>query len=175
MANIDIGAPAIEERSSSLSGGYTVIEASNPANLSGIITLVKIFAESAMIGVKVGIFYKTNGNTFSTRSSVTLGNVADRDTEHIVNLAVEAGDYIGIYFTGGSIVRDTTGFVGAWLHLDDDIPCTNVDFTFYDGDQYSLEGEGAEPGWTGKISGVTNPAKVMGVAVANIAKVKGIA
>lgn len=29
-------------------------------------------------------------------------------------------------------------------------------------------------GWTGKISGVTNPAKVMGVDVANIAKVKGV-
>lgn len=33
----------------------------------------------------------------------------------------------------------------------------------------------AVAGWTGKISGVTNPAKVMGVAVANIAKVKGVA
>ncbi|GAH88175.1 unnamed protein product, partial [marine sediment metagenome] len=30
-------------------------------------------------------------------------------------------------------------------------------------------------GWTGKISGVTNPAKIMGVPVANIAKVKGVA
>lgn len=30
------------------------------------------------------------------------------------------------------------------------------------------------PGWSGKISGVTNPAKVMGVDVANIAKVKGV-
>ncbi len=30
-------------------------------------------------------------------------------------------------------------------------------------------------GWTGKISGVTNPAKIMGVAVADIAKVKGVA
>ncbi len=30
-------------------------------------------------------------------------------------------------------------------------------------------------GWTGKISGVTNPAKIMGVDVANIAKVKGVA
>ncbi len=29
-------------------------------------------------------------------------------------------------------------------------------------------------GWTGKISGVTNPAKIMGVDVANIAKVKGV-
>ena len=30
-------------------------------------------------------------------------------------------------------------------------------------------------GWTGKIMGVTNPAKIMGVDVANIAKVKGVA
>ena len=30
-------------------------------------------------------------------------------------------------------------------------------------------------GWTGKIAGVTNPAKIMGVDVANIAKVKGVA
>lgn len=30
-------------------------------------------------------------------------------------------------------------------------------------------------GWTGKISGVTNPAEVAGVPVANIAKVKGVA
>lgn len=30
-------------------------------------------------------------------------------------------------------------------------------------------------GWTGKISGVTDPAKVMGVAVADVAKVKGVA
>lgn len=31
------------------------------------------------------------------------------------------------------------------------------------------------PGWSGKISGVTDPAKVMGVDKANIAKVKGVA
>lgn len=30
------------------------------------------------------------------------------------------------------------------------------------------------PGWTGKVSGVTNPAKVMGVAATNINKVKGV-
>lgn len=40
-----------------------------------------------------------------------------------------------------------------------------------------LYGEGAAPptGWTGKISGVVNPAKIMGIPVENIAKVKGIA
>jgi len=38
-----------------------------------------------------------------------------------------------------------------------------------------LEINQAAAGWTGKISGVSNPAKVMGVPVANIAKVKGVA
>ncbi len=33
----------------------------------------------------------------------------------------------------------------------------------------------AVTGWTGKIAGVTNPAKIMGVDVANIASVKGVA
>lgn len=33
----------------------------------------------------------------------------------------------------------------------------------------------SEPGWTGKINGVTNPAKINGIPVANIAKVNGIA
>lgn len=32
----------------------------------------------------------------------------------------------------------------------------------------------APPGWSGKVSGVTDPAKVMGVDKANIAKVKGV-
>ena len=36
-------------------------------------------------------------------------------------------------------------------------------------------GDGLVTGWIGKINGVTNPAKINGIAVANIAKVNGIA
>ena len=59
------------------------------------------------------------------------------------------------------------------------IPTTRLDYIFIEGtaspfniyfDYLTLP-----VGWTGKISGVTNPAKVMGVDVANIAKVKGVA
>jgi len=41
--------------------------------------------------------------------------------------------------------------------------------------QIYVEVDYSPPGWTGKISGVANPAKVMGVAVADIASVKGVA
>jgi len=39
---------------------------------------------------------------------------------------------------------------------------------------YSIYCNYTEPGWAGKISGITNPAKIMGIPVADIAKVKGI-
>lgn len=39
----------------------------------------------------------------------------------------------------------------------------------------AIIGDAPAAGWTGKISGVTNPAKIMGIDVANIAKVKGVA
>ena len=40
---------------------------------------------------------------------------------------------------------------------------------------YSIYCNYTAPGWTGTISGVINPAKIMGVDVANIATVKGVA
>ena len=40
---------------------------------------------------------------------------------------------------------------------------------------YVMAPAGAPAGWTGKINGVTNPAKVNGVAVANIVRVNGVA
>ena len=39
---------------------------------------------------------------------------------------------------------------------------------------YGLEAFAKTPGWTGKICGVTNPSKICGIAVADIAKVSGI-
>ena len=37
-----------------------------------------------------------------------------------------------------------------------------------------LDYEAAAAGWTGKINGVTNPAKICGIAVADISKVCGV-
>ncbi|MBA7574413.1 hypothetical protein ES708_16219 [subsurface metagenome] len=54
-----------------------------------------------------------------------------------------------------------------------DIICKPKEFA--DEDKPKLVITYTVPGWTGKIGGVTNPAKVMGVDVANIAKVKGVA
>lgn len=64
------------------------------------------------------------------------------------------------YTRGHSYTSTNSG--SSWLQK------TGEDFMFEDW------GEAIVVGWQGKISGVTNPAKIMGVDVANIHSVKGV-
>lgn len=176
MAAIDIGNSA-EARPGAWSATYTRINKANPANLSGKITLIQIYAHTEIANFEVGIFQQVSADTFTTRSvSGNLGTIpAHTLTEKVVDLDVVAGDYIGCYGTTGSMDGASEAGGGLWYLDGDWIPCTNKAFTLYDTDpDLSLYGIGAEPGWTGKVCGVINPAKVMGIAVANIAKVHGV-
>ena len=175
---IDIGDTAIDRIDAYVSGGYTVINKGNPANASGIIDTVKIYAVSGfdLLNCKVGIFYTTNGLTFKCRSAATIGNVTSGSQQTFpgLSLAVVILDYIGLYYTDGKIEAEHPGGHDVWW-IDDDY--CNVDaegiYTLDPDIMISLYGTGVE-GWVGKIMGGTNPAKVMGVARANISKVKGV-
>ncbi len=141
---IDIGPSAID-RSSSRPGYKTVINKENPANASGIITAVEIWAWMNLSGCKVGIFYITNGNTLKCRSATTLGDVTagSKQTFNGLSLSVQAGDYIGMSFLNGSIEHDPSYHAGLWDALgykcvvDDE-----SDYSFYTGDAVSLHGTG---------------------------------
>lgn len=176
---IDVGAEAIP-REYTFSQDYTIVGKDNPANASGTITSVEIWAESTLGNCKVGIFFLTNGNTLKCRSVAEIGGVisgAKRTIPIDPGIAVVTGDYIGLIFELGTIERDSTGFAGFWYIFSDQcIVDAEAEYLFLAGDAISLKGLGEEApvGWTGKISGVTNPAKIMGVEVANIAKVKGV-
>jgi len=105
MADIDIGPLAIT-RAATWSAGDTVICKDNPANTSGQITSVELYAVVSLEGCIAGILYTTNGNTLKCRSSVAIGDVASgsKQTFSGLSLAVETGDYIGCYFCNGVIV-----------------------------------------------------------------------
>lgn len=177
---IDVGAGAIDRGDAWSISWITYICKDNPANASGTITSVEIWANTDLGSCKVGIFYKTNGDTLKCRSAATIGDVTAGSKQTFPldpALAVEAGDYIGIYALSGSLEADGSGFGGTWWLLYDHCIVDDEDtYDTYADTAVSLYGTGAEPvvGWTGKISGVTDPAKVMGVEVANIAKVKGV-
>ncbi|GAI99343.1 unnamed protein product, partial [marine sediment metagenome] len=114
MVVIDIGEPAINRSSAIGLDGYTIVSKGNPANGTGIITTIEIYADVATTGVRVGTFYATNGNTLKCRDSQYIGNIVHYYSSHPVTLDVVTGDYIGIYFTDGSIDLDADGSIGAW-------------------------------------------------------------
>ncbi|MBA7582334.1 hypothetical protein ES708_24262 [subsurface metagenome] len=178
MALIDIGAE-VKDRASVWNQGYTLIGKDNPANASGTITSVEIWVNTTMYNFVVGTFYTTNGNTFKCRDSeeIPVAITPGSKQPFAVNLAVETGDYIGLHFLLGRIERDIEGYAGLWHILGKYMdPGDEATYDFREGDALSLYGTGeTPPGWSGKISGVTNPAKVMGVDKANINKVKGVA
>lgn len=79
-------------------------------------------------------------------------------------LGGNTNDQVEIRLQLGDVKADEcwTRYDGSWS--DKDYDCAYI-YTY----------NGAPVGWTGKVSGVTNPAKVMEVDVANIAKVHGVA
>lgn len=145
MGALDIGAEAID-RPSQAATNYTFIAADNPCNGDGEIDTVEIWAATAMSGVEVAIFYKTDGSTFSTRANHTIGNVAaGSKISTPVSLSVKAGDYIGFYCSGGAIERNTSGGQGWWYKSGDNIPCTGAAFTYEAANIISLKGTGSSP------------------------------
>jgi hypothetical protein len=142
MASIDIGMEATN-RSISYSSA-TLIGRGNPANASGKITSVEIYAYNNLQDCQVATFYETDTNEFSTRDYEAIGTVtAGSKQTFTVDLDVAAGDYIGIYFSGGAIDADGSGD-GFWYKSSADyIPCTEQAFTFLSSKTISLYGTGS--------------------------------
>ena len=144
MGAIDIGAPAID-RSSEWSADYTLINKGNPANDTGTIDEVEIYAVSGndLANCEVATFYKTNSTIFSTHDTETIGSVTSgsKQTFSGLDMDVVTGDYLGIYYSGGKIETDFTGD-GVWGKTGDQIPCVEVTFTSFAGSVISLYGTG---------------------------------
>lgn len=139
---ISIGAEAIDRPSQFPS--YTIIGKNNPANATGIIKSVEIWAATNMTQCEVATFFLVSGNNFSTRDSHTIGNVVSgsKQTFSGLNISVVSGDFIGIYYNNGMIERSTSGGAGLWYKGGDWIPCINQLFAEASGDMMSLHGIG---------------------------------
>lgn len=112
-AGLDIGSPSID-RDFSDHAGWTYILKENPADASGTINFVTIYAPSDMSYCKVGTFYETEELGWKCRSAAEIGDVpGDSQRTFSVSLTVEAGDYLGIFFGGGAIDSSGEG-AGVW-------------------------------------------------------------
>lgn len=142
MAAIDIGAAAIDR--ASYTGSFTIIGKENPANDTGSITSVEIWAYSNLSNCEVATFFVVSGNNLSTRDYETIGSVTagSKQTFSGLNMDVQTGDYLGIYYSAGNLETDTSGS-GDWYYAGDKIPCTNQAFTSENNITNSLYGTGA--------------------------------
>ena len=175
---IDIGAPA-DGRGSSWALGYTIISLDNPANENGNIDEIQVYAASNIEGFVVAVFDFSFGEFYKTRSRVVIGNVTAGSQQPFTGLTLACliGDYIGCYYSAGTIERDTDGGLGILYRLEDQTTVDNeTSYATVAGDLFSLFGFSVVAGWTHKFIGVSNASigKINGVAIADILKVNSV-
>lgn len=153
--DIDIGVPA-EDYTSSWAHG-TLINKSNPANASGVITTIHIYGKVNMPEVTVAIFYCPDPdgfpNNLTTRDEEYITDLLEPGYhEYTVDLDVIEGDYIGIHYTNGDIEKKLGDEQGIWYkNTTDAIPCTNYTFYFQASNAIALYGTGTTAiGWDHK-------------------------
>ncbi|MFA5379669.1 MAG: hypothetical protein WC455_28180 [Dehalococcoidia bacterium] len=178
MTVIDIGSAAID-RTSNFGSTYTRIAINNPANATGKLTSIEIWANTNQTGVVVGTL-SGSGTSYTPRDSEYLGAVTagSKQTFSGLNIDVSSGDYIGYYDATGGIEQGTGS--GHYYKSGNQFAAGTQTYTLAAGYDFSLYGTGSDVvGWThiAKVNGVSaaSIAKMNGVAVASIAKVNGVA
>jgi hypothetical protein len=115
MASIDIGPGAIDRAGANSGNGYTVIEFTNPANDTGILTTMEVWAVSTITGFKMGTF-SGSGTSYTYRDHETLGTITSGSKQTFTGLScsVSSGDYLGFYYVSSSLglEYDSTGYSG---------------------------------------------------------------
>jgi len=143
--SINIGSACID-RSNMMDGdNLTYIDLANPADYTGKITSIQIWAAVSMASAKVATFYKVGSNYTARDVSAALGAVASGAARtFVVNLDVVAGDYIGIYFTDDSdyIEMEASGGSGVVWKTGDQTACIDESFTLLVNYAISLYGTG---------------------------------
>ena len=143
MPYIDIGSACIDRAKAVIGNSRTFIDLANPANYTGKITSVQIWAWVTMDYAKVATFYKVGDNYTARSASGDLGTVTSGAARTFdVDLDVVAGDYIGIYFTTGNIETSYEGGSGVVWKAGDQTSCVDATFGLYADFAISLYGTG---------------------------------
>lgn len=148
---IDVGNPATD-RGSFGGGANTRLSLDNPANLSGLITSIDVWANTDITGFRIGTFFLVAGTTYRCRSSATIGNVvAGAKRTFPVSIPVQKGDFIGWYLATGALEVDVAGGGGIYTVAGEYIdPGDQAIFALIANAAFSLYGQGIVRGWCSK-------------------------
>ena len=184
MTVINMGTPATA-RSLSTQQGHTYLNTTNPANADGIIDTIEVyFVNSTPANVKIGTFFNT-GNGWKMRDHAFFASISvgSKQTLTGLNIAVQAGDVLGIWWENGAAAISVDGYDDqacfTWIDAFDGVArgVANAWVTTF---SLSASGETVEApsGWPniGKVSGLAAAgiSKINGVPAAHITKLNGI-
>ena len=127
---VDIGYEALDHDNDYASRTFICTE--KVATVAGLVTSADVWAYANISGAIVATFFRPdaggNPNHFTARDAEAIGAVATgaKRTFSGLSINVEIGDYIGIYFSGGSIQFGSGA--GVWFLAGDQTECENVEF-----------------------------------------------
>jgi hypothetical protein len=122
MAAIDVGSAA-SNRPAATTQAYTWIDKANPANDTGVIDTIAVYAPASITGLVVGTLYGS-GQVWSGRDQESIGAAsAGLNSFTGKTLNVQTNDVIGSYTATGTIDKENSGGVdivwGPGNHLAD--------------------------------------------------------
>ncbi len=115
MGEIDIG-PGATNRGDNRSSGYTRIDANNPANDTGILDTIEVWAIALNLSnFKIGTF-SGSGTSYDDRDYETIGSVTAGSKQTFTGLSIDvaANDLLGCYYSNGFLESDTAGYNGIY-------------------------------------------------------------
>jgi hypothetical protein len=112
--DIDVGSAATD-RASNTMNDYTWILVNNPANDTGALDTIEVWANSNLAGFVAGTF-DGSGTSYTPRDSESIGNVTSGSKQSFTGLdiSIETGDLLGYFTTTGYAEADYFGGAGCY-------------------------------------------------------------
>lgn len=147
MAVITAGNAAID-RASSFTSGYTLLMAENACTGTGILDTIEVWAATNIAGFKVGTFWMVVTSIYRCRDFESIGAVAAGSKQTFaVSLNAVTGDYIGCYYSSGTLERADTG--GGCKYYNADMCYLNATVSINSGSRLvSLYASGVDSGFS---------------------------
>ncbi len=143
MGAIDIGPGAINRE---YDYGYndTLIDKTNPSNGTGTLTSVEFWFLADAAGVKVGTFSGSD-TSYDDRDYETIGAVTagSKQTFSGLNCDVVSGDFLGVFYSSGTIEMAYPGGVALYAYTGDAFGKGVLTYTYKDPCMISIYGTGA--------------------------------
>jgi len=124
---------------STVASGSTYIASVNAATRAGKVDQVQIYCATKLEGVKVATFDEISTNVYTARDVESIDDVTAGATQvFTVDLDVEVGDYIGIYFTGGTLDASTASGGSMKSKAGDQTACSGATFSSTSGTSIAI-------------------------------------